>query len=31
LEFAREWFPSLLEMYQRATAHECVIVHESIY
>ena len=31
LEFAREWFPALMEMYQRATAIGCVIVHESIY
>ncbi len=31
LEFAREWFPSLREMYQRARDGGCVVVIESIY
>lgn len=31
LEFAREWFPALVEMYRHAAAHRYVIVHENIY
>ncbi len=30
LEFAREWFPALRELYQRASAHEQVIVCETL-
>jgi hypothetical protein len=31
LDFAREWFPALAEMYRRAESHGFVIVHETIY
>src|SRR5262249_29053114 len=31
LEFAREWFPALADMYHRAALRRCVIVHECIY
>jgi hypothetical protein len=31
LAFAREWFPALVDMYQRAAAQRCVLVIESIY
>lgn len=31
LEFAREWFPALVDLYRRAALQNGVIVHESIY
>jgi hypothetical protein len=31
IEFAREWFPALVEMYRRAALNNWVIVHESIF
>jgi hypothetical protein len=31
LEFAREWFPALVDLYRRAALQHRVIVHESIY
>ena len=31
LAFAREWFPALADLFQRARERRCVLVHESIY
>lgn len=31
LDFAREWFPVLVELYQRVQAQQCVLVIENIY
>lgn len=31
LAFVREWFPVLVELYQRAQAHERVVIIENIY
>jgi hypothetical protein len=31
LAFVREWFPALVDLYQRARANGQVVVHESIY
>jgi hypothetical protein len=31
LEYTREWFPALAEMFQRARERGCVLVHESIF
>ena len=31
LAFVREWFPSLVELYQQAHANAQVVIHEAIY
>jgi hypothetical protein len=31
LEFARDWFPALADLFRRAREREAVLVHESIY